>query len=213
MPADGGTEGLEAAIFDIGGVLELTPPTGWQQRWADALGLPRKELERRLDPLWTPGELGHSSMEEIERATAERLDLDPQQLRSLCDDIWAEYLGSPNPELIAYFAALRPRLRTGILSNSLVGAREREQEAYDFEDLCDVVVYSHEEGMAKPDPRFYELACSRLDCDPSRTVFVDDRAICVEGAERVGLRAIHHVGNEGTIAELDDLLRSDDPAP
>lgn len=29
-----------AVVFDIGGVLEITPPTGWEQRWARELGLP-----------------------------------------------------------------------------------------------------------------------------------------------------------------------------
>lgn len=30
---------IEAVIFDIGGVLEVTPPTGWLERWASRLGL------------------------------------------------------------------------------------------------------------------------------------------------------------------------------
>ncbi|MEX2626162.1 MAG: hypothetical protein WD225_04725, partial [Ilumatobacteraceae bacterium] len=46
------------------------------------------------------------------------------------DDLWAEYLGTPNTELIDYFTGLGGRVRTGILSNSFVGAREREQERY-----------------------------------------------------------------------------------
>ena len=29
---------IEAVLFDIGGVLEYTPPTGWEQRWATELG-------------------------------------------------------------------------------------------------------------------------------------------------------------------------------
>ncbi|HEY1519004.1 MAG TPA: hypothetical protein VGF91_21415 [Solirubrobacteraceae bacterium] len=69
------------------------------------------------------------------------------------DDIWAEYLGTLNQHIADYFASLRPAYRTSILSNSLVGAREREQAAYGFEDMCDVVVYSHEIGLSKPDPR------------------------------------------------------------
>ena len=58
----------------------------------------------------------------------------------------------PNTELIEYARGLRPRYRTGILSNSFVGAREREQAAYGFEDLVDEIVYSHEAGIASPIP-------------------------------------------------------------
>ncbi len=60
--------------------------------------------------------------------------------------------GTANTDLIEYARRLRPRYRTGILSNSFVGAREREQAAYGFEDLVDEIIYSHECGMSKPDP-------------------------------------------------------------
>jgi hypothetical protein len=61
---------IDAVVFDIGGVLELTPATGWQRRWADELGLRREDFERRLGPHWHPGELGHESVTAIEDQTA-----------------------------------------------------------------------------------------------------------------------------------------------
>jgi epoxide hydrolase-like predicted phosphatase len=197
---------FEAVIFDIGGVLELTPSTGWQRKWARSLGLREEDLRRRLTPLWRPGELGHSSLSEIERRTATELALNEGQLKRLTADIWAEYLGTLNTELASYFTALRPRYRTGILSNSLIGAREREQAAYGFENMCDVVVYSHEEGMAKPDHRIYELICARLTCDPARAIFVDDKPLCIAGARAAGLHAIQHRDNPTTIHALTGLL-------
>jgi len=39
---------IEAVLFDIGGVLEETPRTGWEQRWADQLGMSIEEFERRF---------------------------------------------------------------------------------------------------------------------------------------------------------------------
>jgi putative hydrolase of the HAD superfamily len=121
--------------------------------------------------------------------------------------VWEEYVGHLNGELARYFAAPRPRYRTGILSNSFVGAREREQRLYGFEDMCDVVVYSHEEGMKKPDIRIYEIVCRRLGVAPRETVFVDDTPACVEGAARAGMHAIQFVSNARALAELDALLR------
>jgi len=199
---------IDAVVFDIGGVLELTPATGWEQRWADELELRLGEFERRLGRLWQPGELGHESLEAIERETARAFELDEDQLARLTAEIWAEYLGTLNVVLADYFAGLRPRYRTGILSNSLVGAREREQAAYGFEDICDVIVYSHEEGIAKPDPRFYELICARLGCEARRTVFLDDRQLCVDGAKAAGLQAIMFLSNEQAIGSLDALLNA-----
>jgi putative hydrolase of the HAD superfamily len=102
---------------------------------------------------------------------------------------------------------LRPRYKTGILSNSFVGARERERDAYGFEDLCDVVVYSHEEGLEKPDPRFYRIVTDRLGVRPDEAVLVDDHEICVQGARDVGMAAVLFCDNEQAIADLEAHLR------
>jgi magnesium transporter len=196
-----GFEGMiEAAVFDIGGVLEVTPATGWQHRWAEELGLSGGDFERRLEALWQPGETGATSLADIEQQTAEQFGLDERQLQRLTAEIWTEYLGTLNGELARYFSALRPRLRTGIISNSLVGAREREQAAYGFEDMCDVIVYSHEVGLAKPDPRIYQLVCAQLGVTAENTIFVDDKEAFVAGARAVGMHAIQFVETYQTIS-------------
>ena len=74
--------------------------------------------------------------------------------------------------------------------------------------MCDVIVYSHEEGLAKPDPRFYQLVCARLGCEPQRTVFVDDKQSRVDGARAAGLHAIRFLNNEQAITALDALLNA-----
>jgi len=114
-------------------------------------------------------------------------------------DIWREYLGTAGTELIEYARQLRPRYRTGILSNSFVGAREREQAAYGFEDLAEEIIYSHEGGMNKPDPGIYALACRRLGVEPAQLVFLDDTEL--SGGEAVAGLGV------GILAEGEDLGR------
>ena len=63
----------------------------------------------------------------MERCVGTALGLDAAGVAELMDELWVEYVGRLNEELAEYFASLRPRYRTGILSNSFVGAREREQ--------------------------------------------------------------------------------------
>jgi epoxide hydrolase-like predicted phosphatase len=197
---------IRAVVFDIGGVLEITPDLGVTQQWETRLGLPAGGLGERMRDAWAGGGIGTVTEHEVHQAARERLGLDEAQLAAFLADLWREYLGTPNTELIAYARHLRPRYRTGIVSNSFVGAREREQAAYGFEDLVDEIVYSHEAGMSKPDPRIYALACARLDVRPQETVFVDDTEPCVAGARDVGLHAIHHQDNAQTIAEIERLL-------
>jgi hypothetical protein len=113
--------GVEAVIFDIGGVLEITPPTGWEQRWARRVALTPAQLTERLEPIWSQGELGTLGLLDVEHQTAGALGLDQRGLRAFMDDLWAEYLGALNERLAGYFRALRPSYRTAILSNSFVG--------------------------------------------------------------------------------------------
>jgi epoxide hydrolase-like predicted phosphatase len=197
---------FEAVIFDIGGVLERNPRTGWEERWALLLGMPRIEFDRLLEPIFNAGSIGTISLDEVQRRIAGALGLEDAQLRGLMDEMWTEYIGTLNEELAAYFAALRPRYRTGILSNSFVGAREREQRAYGFEDMCDAVIYSHEEGVRKPDSGFYGIVCRRLDVSPGQAIFLDDQPMAVEGARRVGMTAVRFLDNRQAIAELNAHL-------
>ena len=197
---------IRAVVFDIGGVLEITPDLGVDRLWEARLGLPAGAISERMDDVWTAGALGAITLDDVHRALRDRLGLDGQQLTAFMADVWREYVGIANTELIEYARGLRPRYRTGILSNSFVGAREREQAAYGFEDLVDEIVYSHEAGMAKPDPRIYALACERLGARPGETVFLDDVEQNVAGAREAGIHAVHYRGNTQAIAEIERLL-------
>lgn len=57
--------------------------------------------------------------------------------------------------------------------------------------LFDQCIVSYEVGALKPDPRMYREVLRRSGLPASACVFVDDRAENVEGAERVGMHAVH----------------------
>jgi epoxide hydrolase-like predicted phosphatase len=198
---------IEAVIFDIGGVLELNPSTGWPERWAAHLGIPLDEFEHLVASVQASGETGAQSLTDIEDRTAKVLGIDRRTTAELMDDMWVEYVGTLNLDLVEYFEQLRPRYRTGMLSDSFVGAREREQAAHGLEDMCDVIVYSHEEGCLKPDPRMYRTVCDRLRVAPGAAVLLDDVQANVDGAISTGMLAITYSSNDQAIAELDGLLR------
>jgi putative hydrolase of the HAD superfamily len=197
---------IRAVVFDIGGVLEITPDLGVTRQWETRLGLSPGQLDERMHDAWVGGSIGTITPDDVYQAITDRLGLDEQHRAAFMADTWREYLGTANTELIEYARRLRPRYRTGILSNSFVGAREREQEAYGFEDLVDEIVYSHEAGLSKPDPRIYALVCARLDVRPEETVFLDDADQCVVGARDAGLHAIHYQDNAQAIEEIEKLL-------
>jgi putative hydrolase of the HAD superfamily len=197
---------FDAVIFDIGGVLEHTPRTNWEGPWCHRLGLDRSSLHGRLRHLWTAGSIGEITLAEVHEGVSQALGLSDTDVDAFMEGLWTEYLGTPNNELIEYFASLRSRLSTGILSNSFVGARERERERYGFESMCETVVYSHEEGMKKPEPAFYQLACTRLGADPTRSVFVDDSDAILAAASDLGMTPVKFIGQQATIDHIEALL-------
>jgi putative hydrolase of the HAD superfamily len=200
---------IRAVVFDIGGVLEITPLTGWQERWETKLGLKPGELDARLRSVWIDGSAGKISLLEVEKQVGASLGLDQAQIDAFMHDLWEEYVGTLNVELANYFASLRPRYKTAILSNSFAGAREKEQELYHFAEMCDLLIYSHEEGIKKPDRRIYELTCERLGVQPAEMVFLDDVEASVTAARELGIRAIRFKDTAQAIAGVQALLAAD----
>jgi epoxide hydrolase-like predicted phosphatase len=197
---------IRAVAFDIGGVLEITPSLGVTERWEPRLGLPAGEINRRMADVWERGGIGTIGEADVHRALAARLGLDERQVDEFMAGIWREYLGTANREMIEYARQLRSRFRTGIVSNSFVGASEREQAAYGFRDLVDELIYSHECGLSKPDPAIYALACERLQVGPGEMVFLDDYEPNVDGARAAGIHAVLYQDNAQAIRDMDVLL-------
>ena len=197
---------IRAVVFDIGGVLELTEPGRLERIWEPRLGLGPGELGSRLAGVAAAGAVGAISELQAGQHIAEILGLDAGQLDAFLADLWSEYLGTLNADLAGYFASLRPRYRTGIISNSFVGARQREQQRYGFGDMTDLIVYSHEAGMSKPDPRIYQLACDGLGVAAADTVFLDDLPENVAAAARAGLHPVLFQDTTQAIEDIQTLL-------
>lgn len=189
-------------ILDIGGVLEMTPETGWVQRWEERLSLPRGTVNERMRDVWQAGSVGSIGEQEVHAQAAARLGLSGPQVEAFMDDLWTEYLGTPNEELIDYVRGLHGRCRLGILSNSFVGARERETGLYQFDELVEQIVYSHEIGIEKPDLLAFEAAWTTLDVRPENCLFIDDAAVHVAAARAAGMQAHLFEDNARTIARI-----------
>ncbi len=200
---------IRAVVFDIGGVLEITPKTGWGAKWEAYLHLKPGQLDERLMSVWKDGSSGKLSEQEVEKSIGDILGLDRAQVDVFMNDLWQEYLGELNVELAAYFTSLRPRYQTAILSNSFAGARGKEQQRYQFAEMCDLIIYSHEEEMRKPDRRIYELACERLGVQPAEMVFLDDVDQSVAAARELGIHAIQFKETAQAIADIEACLEAD----
>jgi epoxide hydrolase-like predicted phosphatase len=72
--------------------------------------------------------------------------------------------------------------------------------------MADVLVYSYEVGIEKPDRRIYEFACERPGVRPSEVVFLDDLETNVAAARRLGMRAVLFQSTAQAIADVEACL-------
>ena len=195
---------IRAIILDIGGVLEHTPDLGTAARWEPEFGA---GWVNHVDAVFRAGELGQITLDEVHERSVAALGVPADRFAAYMADVWVEYIGTYNTEIADYWRARRAEgYATAIISNSFVGAREREEEAYRFSELTDLIVYSHEVGMKKPDPGIYELCLSRLGMRPEETVFVDDVEDNCAAARALGMAAVHFRDTAQAIRDLDALL-------
>ncbi len=200
---------IRAVGFDIGSVLErIDPLEEFQERWRLRLRMSEPDFAAALalvDPDGLTGTGGLTEAQLLDQYSA-ALGL-PDGLRAqFAADLWDWYCGELDSGLVAYAAGLRPRVRTGILSNSGDGARREEQARYGFEQLFDVIIYSHEAGVAKPDPRAFLLLCDELGVRPDELAFLDDVPGHIDAACALGIHGIVHVAATDSIAAIESLL-------
>jgi putative hydrolase of the HAD superfamily len=202
-------ERIQAVIFDIGGVLErVADPDGeLGAKWRHRLGLTQAEFSAAMNAVDPElrAQTGRMSEAEYRERCAAELDLSAAQADEFMSDMWDWYCGELDEDLMAFAASLRPDLRTAIISNSADGARREEIGRYAFDTLFDPIIYSHEVGLAKPDPEIFELTCARMGLAPEQTIFIDDVPGHVLAAGTVGMHAIVHVSTPETIDAVNAL--------
>jgi epoxide hydrolase-like predicted phosphatase len=201
---------IRAVFFDFGGVLYRTPDRSWLRRWQVLLGLIRDEdiSGMILSPDESPFFQGIMEGTIPESAMWERMEkswrLSPLVLRWLQHNTMNRR--RLNREVVAFLAGLRPRYRTGILSNAGSDARRLFIDVFGFDRLVDTLVISAEEGSAKPDEQIYRVALDRLGVEPHETVFLDDLAVNVAAARNLGMHAVHFRDTRQALSEIAVLL-------
>ena len=199
---------VSAVVLDIGGVLEHVDdhawPQTWATRWATSSGMGLDELTVALDRQPAIGDLvtGAASEADFRRLYAAALRLDDAGADAMMSEMWDAYCGTLDQELFDFFTGLRGRVRTGILSNSADGARREESRRFGIPEAADVVVYSHEVGLAKPDPVVYALTTERLGVPAGEVAFLDDNEPNVAAARAHGWQALLHVDTPTSVAWL-----------
>lgn len=197
---------IRAVIFDFGGVLVRTEDPAGRAKWERRLALEEGSLAGRVfdSEISRLAGVGRATTEEVWAAVAREHGLEDEELRQFQEDFWSGDV--LDERLVEYVRKLRPRYRTGILSNAWLDAREFFVNQYGLGDVVDEIVVSAEEGIAKPDPRIYHLTVERLGVAPHEAVFVDDMPHNAEAARAIGMCGVHFRNTDQAIADIERCL-------
>ncbi len=196
---------IQAVIFDVGGVISRVTDHSKIRAWEARLGLPEKGLAKELFGTEQAGlaMIGKVGEPEHWQHVGARLGLEAKQVKELQNDFWAGW--QLDVELVQFIRALRPRYKTALLSNAFSGARQAFDK-FGFGDAIDTIVISAEEGVAKPDPRIYQITLDRLGVQPGQSIFVDDTTENTLAAQALGMHGIQFRNTQQTMTDITRYL-------
>lgn len=199
---------IRAVIFDFGGVIVRTDDRAPRERLAARLGMTYDQLSSLVfdSESALQAALGKLSTQEHWDALRNELGLSPDEPANLPLDFWGGDV--LDQELVDYIRALRPDYKTGLISNAWDDLRQVLEYTWKIADMFDEIIISAEVGVAKPNPRIYQIALQRLEVAPQEAVFVDDFPANIAGARALGMHAIHFQNSLQARQELDRLLNS-----
>ncbi|MCC6192907.1 MAG: HAD-IA family hydrolase [Burkholderiales bacterium] len=91
-------------------------------------------------------------------------------------------------ELVTLLAA---RLRVAIVTNHTVAEQQEKLATFGFAPMVHALVTSEEVGAAKPDPRIFRAALTRVECEAHEAVMIGDAWYQdIVGATGAGIRAL-----------------------
>jgi putative hydrolase of the HAD superfamily len=129
------------------------------------------------------------------------LDLGPSAIEEL--NLWdARLWTTENDAMLAWQQQLKQRgFLTAILSNMGDNVLENMKREFDWLPRFDVLVWSFQLRMAKPDPAIYHYVLKELGTRAEDTLFLDDKQVNVEAAVALGMK--------GFVFTTADKLRAD----
>lgn len=175
---------LQAVIFDYGMVLTGPPAPEAHAELVRITGISAERLDKlywALRPAFDAGSLtGQDYWREIAREAG--LNLPESAIEELVR--WdARMWMTMNPAMLAWQAKLKEcGLRTAIVSN--LGDTVHQAMVCEFHWLkrFDVLVWSYQVGVTKPDPAIYRYALEKLSTLPEETLLIDDKQPNVDAA-------------------------------
>jgi putative hydrolase of the HAD superfamily len=201
---------IRAVIFDLGGVVLGSPPHAFRayeaERGIEVNFLNRMVMRNGRAGAWARLERGELDMASFmpafdAEALAAGVTISTLELMER-----VALASMPRESMVSAVRKIREHgYRTAALTNNWK-AEDQDSKMSLLRSEFDVFVESAIEGVRKPDPRIYEIACERLGVQPSEAIFLDDLGPNLKPARAMGMHTIKVDEPEPAIAELERLL-------
>ncbi|MFP6656400.1 MAG: HAD family phosphatase [Myxococcota bacterium] len=214
VASDPSSHSRKAVLFDLGGVV-LGSPLHAIRDYESELGFERNAINlvaanTAPSGAWSRLERGELGMEAFYSAfeadcAAAGLTMDARVMMQKMSESSA-----PRPVMLAAIATLREAgIRVGALTNNWAHVEDDEKHrdgTRALRDRFDAFIESSVEGLRKPDPKIYHLACERLDVVPAEVIFLDDIGGNLKPAQAMGMATIKVDDPEAALGELSSLI-------
>lgn len=210
---------FKAVLWDFGGVLTSSPFDAFN-RYEEQHGIPKDFIRgvnavNPTDNAWAKFESSRISVDAFDDAFLAETTAAGHPIPGR--DVIPLLGGAIRPDMVAVLKYCKTKFQVTCLTNNadagsgpgMAATDERAAEMATVMNLFDLVIESSKEGMRKPDPEIYQLACERMGVAPAEIVYLDDLGINLKPAKAMGMTTIKVVSEEQAIADLGAVLDID----
>ena len=191
---------LEAILWDFGGVFTTSPFENFNLL-EERCGAPR-DFIRSLNSVnpttnaWAQFESNQVSLEEFDELFAKESRLAGHEIRG--KEVISMLSGDLRPKIVELLKLCKERYKVACITNNVKAGRgpgmssndDKASKVSKVMALFDDVIESSVEGIRKPNPEIYKLACQRISVEPEKCLFIDDLGINLKPAKELGMKTI-----------------------
>jgi len=191
--------GIKNIIFDLGGVILDLSVDHTLQSFSDLSGLKKNEVEKifHSTPEFLVYEKGGITDDEFRDVVRHVYKINASD--AALDKSWNAMLRGMPLDKLALLDKLKTKYNVFLLSNTnnihldYINRIMMPSVSADrvLDDYFHRAYYSHLMFMRKPDAEIFERVLSDNGLDAAETLFLDDNASNVAGAESVGIQTVH----------------------
>ena len=191
---------LEAILWDFGGVFTTSPFENFNLL-EERCGAP-KDFIRTLNSVnpttnaWAQFESNQVSLEEFDELFATESKLAGHEVSG--KEVINMLSGDLRPKMVGLLKLCKEQYKVACITNNVKAGRgpgmssddDKASKVSKVMELFDDVIESSVEGIRKPNPEIYKLACRRISVEPEKCLFIDDLGINLKPAKELGMKTI-----------------------